>query len=156
MKKTILRQETGSITMIAIIVLFVLTIIGLLSMTNANTGLQIAGNDRRTKIAFFAAEAARGYVAGHSVLYGSDNEDKAAFPVAEEEGDDPPERFVMDAKQAFNGEVEYLPDRKSELPRGMGYSVGMFKAHVYQMTCNGFGPDNAQRAIEVGFFRIGM
>jgi hypothetical protein len=59
-----------------------------------------------------------------------------------------------DSIQSFNGEVGY--EDPMLVPRGSGFQVGRFRAHVYQMTCNGYGPRNSDTRIEVGFYRIGF
>ena len=88
-------------------------------------------------------------------LFGSANIDLAAsvnFP----DDANPAATQVLEAgsNQSFNGEVGYLNPMVP--PRGSGFQVGKYKAHVYQMIGNGHGPRNSDTTIEVGFYRIGF
>jgi hypothetical protein len=59
MKKTrVLKNENGSILVIALIMLVLLTILGISATTTSNVELQIANNERNYKRAFFIANAA--------------------------------------------------------------------------------------------------
>ena len=148
-----IHNEEGSAIVVTIIVLVVLTILGLSLTTTSVTEVQIASNDQFYKIAFMTAEAARGYVAGNQDLYGPDNitvNSGIDFP----DDADPTQRLNMNSTQSFNGDVVYLVGQ--DPPRGSGYEVGMFKAHVYEMTCFGYGPRNAESRVEAGFYRIGF
>jgi hypothetical protein len=119
------------------------------------TELQIATIDQLNKIAFYAAEAAQYYVMLNADLYGASNIDPADtvnFP----DDANPAATEIIEAgsNQSFNGEVGYLDP--IVVPRGSGFQAGKYKAHVYQMTCDGHGPRNSDARIEVGFYRIGF
>ena len=60
------KNEQGSILVIAIIVLMMLTLIGIAITTTASLELQIAGNDRLNKIAFYKADG--GTEVGYELL----------------------------------------------------------------------------------------
>ena len=156
MKKRIvrcLRNEDGLILGITLIILGIFTILGLSAIIFTTTEMQVASNDQFHKIAFYGAEAARGYVPKNVELYGIAN-------VIEDEGlsfpntTDASEKQSLSSHQSFNGMVQYNGD--SAPPRGSGYEVGTFKAHTYQMSCNGYGPYNSQSQVEAGFYRIGF
>jgi len=53
----ILKDETGSVMVIALLMLALLTIIGISSSTTSQIEIQIAGNDRFHKIAFYNADS---------------------------------------------------------------------------------------------------
>jgi len=152
------KKEEGSVILIAIVSLFTLTVIGIMAISNTSTELKIAGNERKSKIAFFAAESARGYVAGNVNLYNSNNVDEPIkFPDKDKSLDDAGNRITLSGQQTFNGEVEYLSRFATgrRPPRPFNNSLGKFAANVYEMRVNGYGPDNAEKSIEQGFFRIG-
>ena len=88
-------------------------------------------------------------------LYNSANIDKTD-PVNFPDDSNPLVTFSLDADsiESFNGEVVY--ENPMGVPRGSGFQAGKFKAHIYQMTCLGHGPRNADTTIEVGFYRIGF
>jgi len=148
-----LGNERGFILGITMLILGIFTVLAVSMTVFCTTELQIASNDKFYKIAFYGAEAGRSYVPENSFLYGVDNIDKDValnFP----NNDAPSETQAMGPHQAFNGTVQYLGP--STPPRGSGYEVGIFKAHRYQMTSNGFGPHRSQSRVEAGFYRIGF
>jgi hypothetical protein len=149
----LLRKEEGSVLVVGLLILLVLTVIGMAASTTSTIEIQIAGNEKFHKIAFYAAEAARGYVARSPDLYGPDNittGEALSFP----SNTDPDEKFSLSSTQSFYGDVEYVDF--SAPPRGSGYEAGKFRAHRYKMTCYGFGPSNAVSEIQAGFYRIGF
>ena len=150
-----LNNQNGMAIITVISVLALITLAGVMVSRTTNTELQIASSDQLHKIAFYAAEAAQSYVILNTVLYGSDNLDKMD-PVNFPDDANPMVTQTLDADsiQSFNGEVGY--EDPMMVPRGSGFQVGRFRAHVYQMTCNGYGPRNSDTTIEVGFYRIGF
>jgi len=89
----------------------------------------------------------------HPELYGEDNvreDESLSFPNQDESS----EKQLLGPDQEFNGQVIYFS--ASTPPRGSGFEVGTFRAHKYQMTCNGYGPRNSESHIEAGFYRIGF
>lgn len=157
MKKILhsIKDEKGMITVVALIVLIILTIIGISAINNTNIELQITRNDRLNKVAFFAAEAAKGYVAGHPALYGSQNlDDPIAFP----NRNNPNERFTIpNSNLQFNGTVQYVSSvATSIVPRASGYEYGQYRAHRYQMIANGIEAGGTEYYIDHGFYRIGL
>jgi hypothetical protein len=150
-----LNNQSGMAIITVISVLALITLAGVMVSRTTNTELQIASSDQLHKISFYAAEAAQSYVILNTDLYGSDNLDKM-IPVNFPDDAVPSVKQTLDADsiQSFNGEVGY--EDPMVVPRGSGFQVGRFRAHVYQMTCNGYGPRNSDTTIEVGFYRIGF
>lgn len=148
-----LLNEDGLVLAITLIILGIFTILGTSAIVFSTTEMQVAANEKFYKIAFYGAEAGRGYVPKHTDLYGMDN-------IIEEEGlyfpnnDDESEKQSLSSYQSFNGEVQY--NGSAAPPRGSGYEVGTFTAHRYQMTSNGYGPYTSQSQVEAGFYRIGF
>ena len=148
-----LNNEAGIVTGIMLFMLAIFTVLGVSAIMVSITETRLASNDEFFKIAFYGAEAARGYVAPNTDLYGADNiteEGVLYFP----DPNDASERKTIGSYQEFNGEVMF--NGSSAPPRGSGYEVGTFRAHKYQMTCNGYGPRDSQSHIEAGFYRIGF
>jgi hypothetical protein len=154
-------NEKGSVTVLAVVLLMLLTLLGMAATTTSSIETQIAGNELRYRQAFYAAESSAAYVAWCPDLYGPENITPgtphyfpnnsvpyvaitAGFPAAQS----------INGTQSFNGRVEY--DSSSSPPRGSGYSVGKFKAHQYEMVCNGYSSNNTNKDIMVGFYRIGF
>jgi len=150
-----LNNQNGIAIVTVLLVLVLITLAGVMVSKTTTTELQIATSDQLYKIAFYAAEAAPSYVIFNPDLYGSANIDLADsvnFP----DDTNPAATQVLEAgsNQSFNGEVGYLNPMVP--PRGSGFQVGKYKAHVYQMIANGHGPRNSDTTIEVGFYRIGF
>lgn len=160
MEDILLDNEKGSVMILAMILLAVLTILGIAVLTSSSIDTQIAGNELRHKLAFYAAESATAYVTRRPDLYGPDNI-TAGSPHYFPNNIVPyvgitfglPKALTMNVTQSFNGEVEY--DNALSPPRGSGYSVGEYKAHQYQMVCNGYSTNETTKNIVVGFYRIG-
>ena len=156
-----LDNEKGSVMVLALLLLVLLTLLGIAALTSSSIDTQIAGNELRHKRAFYAAESATAYVTCCPDLYGPDNITTGTphyFPnnkvpyVGITSG--LPTALSMNADQSFNGQVEY--DRSLLPSRGSGYSTGKYKAHQYQMVCNGYSSKETTKNIVVGFYRIGF
>jgi hypothetical protein len=161
MKQNI-QNEKGSVTVLAVVLLMLLTLLGMAATTTSSIEVQIAGNEMRYRQAFYAAESAGAYVAWRPDFYGPDNitsgtphyfPNDATSPYIPETATLPAAQSI-NANQSFNGEVHYASS--SSPPRGSGYSVGTFRAHQYQMICNGYSSNNASKDLRIGFYRIGF
>jgi len=156
LRKTIMvraRDQEGSVLVISLLILSLLTLIGVAATTSAQLELQIAGNETCRKLAFYSAEASRGYVAGSPELWGVNNITVGAgvsFP----DSADSSQTYALCPSQSFKGNVEY--EGSIVPPRGSGYQVGTFRAHRYKMTCFGYGPAGAICHVDAGFYRIGF
>ena len=148
-----LKNEAGVVTGMMLFLLAIFTVLGVSAIVISINEMQLATNDQFYKIAFYGAEAARGYVPRTTDLYGAENikENQAiTFPDKTDEA----VTQVIGTDQEFNGAVMF--NGSSQPPRGSGYEVGTFRAHKYHMTCNGYGPRNSESQIEAGFYRIGF
>jgi hypothetical protein len=160
-RKHPLNNEKGSVIVLAVVMLFFLTMLGISATKTSSIEVQIAGNALRHNLAFYAAETSKVRVIKNPDLYGSQNIDTGTphfFPndtdpyVPNTSGLPTPEE--LNSNQSFNGSVEY--DRSGDPPRGSGYEVGAYHAHNYKMICNGYSSHNTNMQIEVGFYRIGF
>jgi hypothetical protein len=148
-----LKDEKGLVLAITMMILGIFTILGVSAIVFSSTEMHVATNEKFHKIAFYGAEAGRGFVPKNTDLYGMDNViegQSLSFP----NNADASEKQSLSSYQSFNGEVQY--NGHSAPPRGSGYEVGTFSAHEYQMTCNGYGPYTTRSQIEAGFYRIGF
>jgi len=151
--RRILRNEEGSALIASLLLLVILTLIGIAATSTTSTDMRIASNEKSYKYAFYAGEAARGYVSADNTLYGPLNitlGGKRYFP----NNADTTEWFNLSSAQSFKGDVEYIG--WTAPPRGSGYSAEKYKAHRYQMTIDATGPRDAVCGIEAGFYRIGF
>ncbi len=158
--------DEGAILVVALFMMCILMIVGMAAATTALIEQRLSGNQKFQKMAFYASEAARNYVASEGDLYGAKNlsvgEDHAHFfpnpsnpYVADHSNPKDPSsaRYPLSTGQSFNGTVEFTGI--SPLPRGAGFEQGAFRAYNYRMKCYGYGPANARNEEEVGFYRVG-
>jgi len=156
-----MENENGSVMVLAVVLLFLLALLGMAALSTSSIETQIAGNELRHELAYYAAESAAAYVAFCPHLYGPDNiraDIRHYFPnnttpYVEITTHLPPAQSIS-ATQSFNGQVQY--QHASSPPRGSGCSAGEYKAYQYTMICNGYAPDNTAERIVVGFYRIGF
>ena len=148
------NNEKGSVLLVALIMLALLSLIGVAATRTTSTELQIAGNEKFQKIAFYTADAARGYVVRSPSLYGGDNIDVGSGGIYFPEDGDHDVRYDLGSSQKFNGNVEYIGSFNP--PRGSGFEAGKFHAHKYKMNCKGYGPSDSEKQLETGFYRIGF
>jgi hypothetical protein len=149
----ILKNENGSVLLIAVLILIALTVVGISAISTSTIDIQISGNDKFHKMAFFAADAGVSYVAGHPDLYGPDNTTpggQLTFP----DINDATITYALSNQLQFNGNVPYVG--KTNLPRGSGYSAGTYKAINYQVVSASTGTSNGAGSVHAGFYRVGL
>ena len=159
--KFMMANEKGSIMVLAVVLLFLLALLGMAALSTSSIETQIAGNELRHELAYYAAESATAYVAFRPDLYGPYNvtagighyfpNNKTPYVAITSEL---PAARRIGATQSFNGRVQF--QRVSSPPRGSGWSVGKFKAYQYVMECNGYAPNDTVERIVVRFYRIGF
>jgi len=154
-EKCLLENEKGSVTVLALVLLILLTLLGIAATTTSSIEVQIAGNELRHKLAFYSAEAAKGWVIWNPNLYGSLNITTGS-PLSFPNNADSSEEQTLNSNQSFNGSVEYDSSGSGAPPRGSGYEASEYQAHHYIMTCNGYSSHNTKTNIEIGFYRIGF
>jgi hypothetical protein len=155
-----INNENGFVLVASLVILLLLVVIGTSAVTNSTIEIQIAGNERVHELAFYSAEAARGYVEASLDLYNSTNLDTGQavdFP----DSANPAAVQAVGVSQSFSGNVIYGGDGGYGMIRGdKGYSVGegtsVVTAHIYTMSISGNGPTNALSKIAAGFYRIGL
>lgn len=159
-------NDRGTVMVIALLILVVLTAIGIAALTTSTVDTKITGNEKFHKIAFYAAEGARAFVEVNTGLWGSANTTVGAgitFPDndgVDNDGDatvdEAGEEYVLAAGQSFNGTVTYLGEGTANgAPlRGIGYSAGTTNVQRYEMDISGNGPNNATCQLDVGFYRM--
>ncbi|MDX1708533.1 MAG: pilus assembly PilX N-terminal domain-containing protein, partial [Desulfobacterales bacterium] len=129
-------NENGYMIVVVIMILSVLSVIATAGTNNSITERRSATNEQIYQVTFYAADTGRTFVAQNADLYHEDNitvGQSLAFP----EKDNPSAQYLLGSQESFNGKVVY---RGSTVPpRGSGFEVGKFKAHLYGLTSKGFG-----------------
>ena len=147
------NNENGSVLVVTLIMLCLLSLIGIAASRTSETEVIVANNHRFQKIAFYSAETARSYVSRTPTLYNSDHIE-VDVPVYFPDEGDPSTKYSIASDQDFNGDVSYTGS--FTVPRGSGFEAGKFRAHKYKMDCAGYGPSNGQVEVKSGFYRIGF
>jgi len=155
-KPVFLNNEKGSVLIIAVMFLMLLTVLGIFATTTSTIEVQISGNDKINKMVFYAADSGTHYVAVNPALYNTDNLDKDdPFPFSFSFPDpDTAATYSLLDNLKVNGNVTYLG--KSQMPAGTGYSAGTVFAINYQLKSTGTGPNNGSSIVEAGFYRTGL
>ena len=146
-------NENGYMIVVVIMILSVLSVIATAGTNNSITERQSATNEQIYQVTFYAADTGRTFVAKNADLYHEDNitvGQSIAFP----DDDNPSAQYSLGSHEAFNGVVAYRGPTVP--PRGSGFEVGKFKAHIYGVTSKGFGPRGSNCEIEAGFYRVGF
>ena len=147
------NNENGSVLVVTLIMLCLLSLIGIAASRTSETEVIVANNQRNYKVAFYTAETARYYVSKTPDLYNS-----AHITIDEEvsfsDEDNATVKDKMPSDQTFNGDVSYTGS--FTVPRGAGFDAGNYRAHKYKMDCDGYGPSNGHANIKSGFYRIGF
>jgi hypothetical protein len=165
---TPLKNDNGSVLIVSLILLVLLTVIGAAATRTAQIELRLSGNEKHHNMAFYAAEAAIGYVANRPELYGplnmTEGQGPHYFPNDSEPYSpnlsDDSEWYELTRDQAFMGKVVFLG--KGSLPsRGSGTEEDLktiFDGEIfrYKLTATGLGPAGAESQLEVGFYRFGF
>jgi hypothetical protein len=147
----IIKNENGSVLVIAVLILLALTLIGISAISTSDIDIRISGNDKFHKMAFFAADAGVPYVAGHPDLYGPDNTTlggQLTFPDIA----DPNATYPLSNQLQFNGNVSYVG--KTNLI-GTGDSAGEVFAINYELESTSTGTGNGTSNVQAGFYRKG-
>ena len=141
------HKEEGSVLVVALVVLALLTILGMAASRLSETELGMAAGWKSQKQAFYAAEAAGSYAARSPGLYDQTNMVTGAPKVFSSPSG------LLGKGQSFTGSVEYLGH--SDVPRGSGFEAGRFRAYRYKIQCVGQGPSGAKANVEIGCYRLG-
>jgi Tfp pilus assembly protein PilX len=160
MKQSIPIKENGSVLIVALVLLVLLTLMGISATMNTDIELQIAGNELIARANFYRAEAAA--MENIQVL---DNEGEQIIEVGEYdwlhlEGDLPNTDDITDAANWTNvySEISATADSKNDqryltVFEGViaGDSLDMTRSRIYTYRIVGSNRNNGLSIIEMGF-----
>ena len=149
--KSTLGNEEGSIIVIGMIVLVLLTMFGLSSVTTSNIEMQIAANERMHKKAFYVAESgwqlAVGWIDDQYPLPVTDSLidlTAAAGTVSySSNSGTPTSNIAWDKDNSVSAEIDFVTARQAE-----GYSAGFYR-YTYDIKATASGPRDTEARIEV-------
>ena len=142
------KNEKGSVMLVALFVMVILSLLGVAFLTLSNTESFVAANALWSEGAFYAAEA--GIQTGIDQLSPNLATSTAAIPAT----------TIATDYQYRSGRrtdtapqpLQFIRSRTAagySVEAGTGYNPSGYSFYVYQMNVTGTGPRNAQREIEV-------
>ena len=144
-----LKSEKGSAILIAVFVLFILTLLGLYGNTNSAVDIQVASNDRDYIHVFYAAES--GWQVAVSWLdaqyplptvnIGLDMSGGSVSFTSSKYAT--PDSNSLDTDNSYKAIAEYSGTQKAP-----GYSTD-FRSFMYTITATGSGAQNAESQVAV-------
>jgi hypothetical protein len=142
------KREKGSVMLVALFVMVVLSLLGVTFLTLSNTETFVASNALWSEGAFYAAEA--GVQTGIDQLGANVAQAVAAIPQTTI-GTDYNFRSGRRTDTAPQP-LQFIRSRTAagySVEVGTGYNPSGYSFYVYQMNVTGTGPRNAQRELEV-------
>lgn len=143
MMKT-LNNEQGMALMLALIVLFLMSLLGTMIINNSSSENQGARNFRTKQDSFYAAERAIEYAKTDVNIYSVVGSGSVNIPLAGVS-------LAAGASDA-TGTVEFLANGNP--PRGSGIDATEFQANFYVITASGTAPANSRTETETSVARI--
>ncbi|HEY4706957.1 MAG TPA: pilus assembly PilX N-terminal domain-containing protein [Thermodesulfobacteriota bacterium] len=136
--------ENGMAMVIALIALFLMSILGVMAYTTSDSEIQGAKNYKVMNISLYAAESGVEYARSDPAIYSAVGTGSVNIPM----GGVSLESNGADAA----GTVEYLS--RGNPPRGSGMDATEFDANYFAINVEGTGPFNSRTEIEVNVARI--
>lgn len=137
-------REAGFALVLALVVLFLMSLLGTILFTTSTTEVQISRNFSTRQGAFFAAERGLEYAVSDGGIYSAIGTGSVSIPLTGVS-------LQIDNTDA-NGTVEYLSGGNP--PRGSGVDITQFQANYFVTNVTGTGQGNSQVELEANVARI--
>jgi len=147
----VVSNENGFVMVLSLCILVTLTIMGLAASRNTSFELQLAGNERLAKDAFYSAES--GWMRGFQWLenWGS----SSAPPLQNGLQADPEKPLVAQQDNQEQGRGSYsFTIKRDGAPRKMQGNSKQYLKFSYIIASSGSGSGNARRVVEVGVDKV--
>jgi type IV pilus assembly protein PilX len=145
-------KESGMILVLAMSMLFIMSIIGVMALNTSSTEIGISGNHKSSQEAFYAADRASEYATVSGAVYSEIgfgsvdlNTEKHTDPIAAD-------LIGSGLRPDADNHVSYLTS--GTLPPGWGSDPTYFEARYYIIGVTGQGPKNTEARIESQVARI--
>ncbi len=142
--ETISGNERGMALVIALIALFLMSVLGGIVFTSSNSEILGAKNYKVMNESLYAAERGVEYAKSDPAIYEAVGTGSLDIPV----GGVSLESGASDA----SGTVEYL--MRGNPPRGSGMDATEFEANYFAVNVEGAGPLNSRTEIEINVARV--
>lgn len=143
-KAAIFGNERGMALVLALIILFLMSVLGTMMFTNSSSETQASRNYRVKQDAFYAAERAVEYARSDVSVYSAIGTGSVAIPLT---GVD-----LSAGSSDATGTVTYLANGNP--PRGSGMDATEFQANFFAISATGTGPVNSRTEVETNVARI--
>ncbi|MBI1910933.1 MAG: pilus assembly PilX N-terminal domain-containing protein [Deltaproteobacteria bacterium] len=140
----IVNNEKGMALVIALIIMFIMSLLGTMLYTTSSSETKAARNYRTKQDAFYAAERAIEYAKTDSNIYATIGSGSVNIPLSGVS--------LSAGSSNASGTVEYLANGNP--PRGSGLDATEFEANFYVISAAGTGPANSMTEMETNVARI--
>lgn len=137
-------NERGMALVLALIVMFLMSLLGTMLIANSTSETKGAMNYRVKQDSFYAAERAIEYARTDVNIYGAIGSGSVNIPLAGVS--------LASGTSDATGTVTYLSSGNP--PRGSGVDVTEFQANFYAVNAAGTGPANSRTETETSVARI--
>lgn len=137
-------NEKGMALVIALIAMFLMSLLGTMMYTNSSSETQAARNYRVKQDAFYAAERAMEYARTDNNIYAAIGSGSVNIPLTGVS--------LQAGASDATGAVSFLS--KGNPPRGSGMDATEFEANFFVITAAGTGPANSRTEVETNVARI--
>ncbi len=142
--RSIINNERGMALAIALIVLFLMSLLGTMIFTTSNSETQGARNYRTMQDALYSAERGVEYAKSDPTIYSTIGTGSVNIPLGGVS--------LQSGGGDASGRVDYLA--RGNPPRGSGMDATEFEANYFAINVAGTGPANAKSEIEVNVAKI--
>ena len=146
-------NERGMALILVLSMLTIMSLLGVLALSTATTELDITGNMRSSREAFFAGERAVEYAAIAGDIYETIGTD--SVNLTSDQADDiqiDHAGYTSGLDMSATNQVGYLTS--GPLPPSAGSDATLFEMRYYRISVTGRGPNNSSTRIEAQIGRL--
>lgn len=139
-EKSMMGNERGVALVVAVLVMITATFLGIAAVMTSDIETRIAGNQRCSEKAFYAADAGIDRGLDWLLTMGTTPPDKASLPTMSTTRHD----FDSYTYSSYR-----ITDTNYKAPPPPGWELTMFEKRYYQVDAIGIGPVSAKKQVEV-------
>lgn len=141
-----LANEKGMVLFIALIMLFLLSLLGTMALSTSTTEIDLSGNYKKAQLAFYTADSATEYAHTDGAIY------SAIIPGTTNSWPSSGTNAVTVGSYTAQVRVTYLTT--AALPPGSGSDADQFVGNYYICESTGAGPNGTTAKIESEVARV--
>lgn len=141
------KNERGTVLLTVLVMLVLLSILGAMSISTSTTEMELSGNYRRERTAYYNADAGIEYAMVSANIYTTIGSGTYSETRTVDDGNSSTSDYAVQVN------VEFLST--GGLPPGTGTMEGeMLGANYYSATATGNGPNNTQVVLEAQYAKL--